>query len=211
MTQRGNRRQQTFFSDEDYDAYIALMSHWCKQEGVDIWAYCLMPNHVHLVAVPSTEQALRRGIPEAHRRYSRRINFREGWRGHLWQGRFASFPMDDDPLYLATRYVELNPVRAGLANVPEGWRWSSAAAHLAGCDDRLVKVEPLLEAFGDWREFLATGIEDEALDLVRRHERSGRPLGDAGCVERLEKLVGRRLRPGKRGPKGPWKHRKDNN
>ncbi len=165
------------------------MAHWCKQEGVEVWAYCLMPNHVHLVAVPSTEQALRRGIAEAHRRYSRRINFREGWRGHLWQGRFASFPMDDDHLYLATPYVELNPVRAGLANVPDGWRWSSAAAHLAGCDDRLVRVEPLLEALGDWREFLSSCLEDEDIQLFRHHERSGRPLGNGEFVEKTEKLV----------------------
>ena len=118
VTQRGNRRQETFFSDEDYEAYLDLMAEWCEREGVEVWAYCLMPNHVHLVAVPSSEDALRRGIAEAHRRYSRRINFREGWRGHLWQGRFASFPMDDAHLYLATRYVELNPVRARLVRAP---------------------------------------------------------------------------------------------
>jgi len=148
----------------------------------------------------------RRGIPSASR-----VLLLRAQRGHLWQGRFASFPMDDDHLYLATRCVALNPVRTGLANVPDGWRWSSAAAHLAGCDDRLVRVEPLLEDFGDWREFLASGLDDEELNLFRRHERSGRPLGDGGFVEKLEKLVGRTLRPGKRGPKGPWKHKRTNN
>jgi putative transposase len=157
VTQRGNRRQETFFCDDDYEAYIELMAEWCEREGVAVWAYCLMPNHVHLVAVPSSEEALRRGIGEAHRRYSRRINFREGWRGHLSQGRFASFPMDEAHVYVATRYVELNPVRARLASTPDAWPWSSAAAHMDGRDDGLVRVGPLLAAYGDWRGFWRPG------------------------------------------------------
>ncbi len=111
VTQRGNRRQQTFFNDGDYAAYLELMSEWCREEGVEIWAHCLMPNHVHLIAVPKSENGLRRAIGEAHRRYTRRINFREKWRGYLWQGRFASFIMDEPYLLAAVRYVELNPVR----------------------------------------------------------------------------------------------------
>ena len=136
ITQRGNRRLQTFFCDEDYGAYVSLMSEWCGQHGVEIWAYCLMPNHVHLVAVPKSEDGLRRAIGEAHRRYTRRVNFREGWRGHLWQGRFASYPMDETYLLCAARYIELNPVRAKLVGDAAEWRWSSAPAHLAGKDDR---------------------------------------------------------------------------
>ena len=125
----------------------------------------------------------------------------------LWQGRFASFPMDAAHLQMAARYVELNPVRARLVSAPDGWPWSSAAPHLLGRDDRLVRVQPLLTAYGDWLEFLGSGLSVEALDLFRRHERSGRPLGDDGFVARLEKMMGRLLRPGKPGPKGPWKHK----
>ena len=95
VTQRGNRRQPTFFREDDYAAYLELMGQWCRERGVEIWAYCLMPNHVHLIAVPQSEDGLRLAIGEAHRRYTRRVNFREGWRGHLWQGRFASFVMDE--------------------------------------------------------------------------------------------------------------------
>ncbi len=91
VTQRGNRRQQTFFSDGDYAAYRELMAQWCREYAVEIWSYCLMPNHAHLIAVPSGEDGLRLAIGEAHERYTRRINFRERWRGYLWQGRFASF------------------------------------------------------------------------------------------------------------------------
>ncbi|MEA3358165.1 MAG: transposase [Thermodesulfobacteriota bacterium] len=109
ITQRGNRRRQAFFSDNDYAAYLDLMAQWCRNYEVDIWAYCLMPNH--LIAVPSEKDNLMLAIGEAHRRYSRRINFREGWKGHLWQGRFASYILDKAYLLACTRYIEMNPVR----------------------------------------------------------------------------------------------------
>lgn len=120
ITQRGNRRQDTFFCDGDYRDYIKLMAEWCGKGSVKIWVYCLMPNHVHLIAVPESVEGLRRAIGEAHRRYTCQINFREKWKGHLWQGRFSSFLMDEKYLLAATRYVELNPVKAGLASTPEG-------------------------------------------------------------------------------------------
>jgi putative transposase len=199
ITQRGNRRLTTFFNEADYAAYVTLLSEWCPRCGVEIWAYCLMPNHVHLIAVPESEDGLRRGLGEAHRRYTRRINFREGWRGHLWQGRFASFAMDNRHLMRAARYVELNPVRAKLCRVPWRWPWSSAAAHIAGQDDALVRVKPLLERAGDWREFLNEGLEVDEAEVFRRHERTGRPLGEASFLERIEKAVGRVVRPKKAG------------
>jgi len=118
VTQRGDRRQQTFFGEEDYQHYLELMAQFCRAEQAAIWAYCLIPNHVHLIVVPRSAASLRRAIGEAHRRYTRWINFREGWRGHLWQGRFASFVMDEDHLLTAARYVEINPVRAGLVPAP---------------------------------------------------------------------------------------------
>lgn len=111
ITQRGNRRQQTFFCDEDYQTYLELMGEWCGAHDVQIWAYCLMPDHVHLIAVPESADGLRRALGEVHRRYTRMVNFREGWRGHLWQGRFASYVLDNPYLLTAARYVELNPVR----------------------------------------------------------------------------------------------------
>ncbi len=114
VTQRGNRGQQTFFEADDFRLYLELMAEWCAARGVEIWAYCLMPNHVHLIAVPETEDALRRAIGEAHRRYTQAVNRRQGWTGHLWQGRFASFAMDEPNLLTAARHVELNPVRARL-------------------------------------------------------------------------------------------------
>ncbi len=211
VTQRGNRRMQTFFGDDDYRAYVALMAEWCSRCGVEVWAYCLMPNHVHLVAVPATAAALAGGIGEAHRRYTRRVNFRKGWRGHLWQGRFSSYVMDEAHLLAAVRYVEANPVRAKLCRQPWRYPWSSAAAHVAGEDDLLVKVAPMLEIVGrrmpDWQAYLALETPAETIRRLRLHERTGRPLGEAGFIAKLERLLGRPLARRKPGPK-PKKHKK---
>jgi putative transposase len=125
VTQRGNRRQRTFFCDDDYKAYIELMAEWCCRCGVAIWAYCLMLNHVHLIVVPSSEAGLRSAIGEAHRRCSGRIYFRYGWRGHVWKGRFASYPLNEPYLPAAVPYVDLNPVQAGLGQSPGAYPWSS--------------------------------------------------------------------------------------
>jgi putative transposase len=199
LTQRGNRRQKTFFCEDDYAAYVELMAEWCGECGVEVWAYCLMPNHVHLIVVPDSEDSLRRAVGEAHRRYTRRINFRKGWRGCLWQGRFASFVMDDDYLLAAARYVEMNPVRAGLVARAEKYRWSSAAAHIGKRDDGLVKVAPLLSIVGNWRAFLREPTTEDVRSRLQRHGRTGRPLGSDRFLRRVEAAVHRVLKPGKPG------------
>jgi putative transposase len=201
ITQRGNRGQPTFFCDEDYQSYLELMGQWCAAHQVEILAYCLMPNHVHLIAVPRSADGLRLAIGEVHRRYTRMINFREGWRGHLWQGRFASFVLDKPYLLTAARYVELNPVRAGMVNTPIRYRWSSAAAHARGRDDALVKVRPLLKLAPEWRTFLARVIREEDIKLLRAHQNTGRPLGDEAFLGALEKKLGRILKKQRPGPK----------
>ena len=202
VTQRGNRRMETFFRGEDYQAYLGLMAEWCRKCDVAIWAYCLMPNHVHLIAVPESEEGLRLAIGEAHRRYSAMINRRQQWTGHLWQGRFSSFPMDETYLLAAARYVEMNPVAAGIVENAAAWPWSSARAHLAATDDEFVTVAPQLEMARDWRLFLAGAAEEEQVNEIRKHERTGRPLGSVGFVERLETDLDRPLKRGKPGPKG---------
>ena len=202
ITQRGNRRQQTFFSDEDYQSYLELMSEWCVKHRVEIWAYCLMPNHVHLIAVPETKDGLNLAIGEAHRRYTRRINFREGWRGHLWQGRFSSFILEETYLLACARYLELNPVRASLVKKPENWPWSSAKPHMKRKDDILVKTKPLLETVNKtWGKFLAFDVQEFEMELFRKHERTGRPLGEDSFIEKMELFLDRKLKPLKPGPK----------
>jgi len=200
ITQRGNRRQQTFFGSDDFLLYTALLADSCQRFGVDVWAYCLMPNHVHLIGVPDSADALRRALGEAHQRYTTHVNTREGWRGHLWQGRFSSFPMDDRYTVAAARYIELNPVRAGLAMRPEDYPWSSARAHLLARDDGLVRVAPLLERVLDWPAFLCHQTDPRVMDDFRRHQTTGRPLGTEEFISHLESLLGRMLRPGKPGP-----------
>lgn len=206
ITQRGNRRLPTFFYDGDYQLYIQLMAELCSDWNVEIWAYCLMPNHVHLIAVPETEESLAGAIGEAHRRYTCRVNSRNDWSGYLWQGRFASFPMDEAHLYLAARYVELNPVRAGLVEKAWQYRWSSAAAHVTGQDDALVRVGPLLNMFGEWEKYLAVDLDENETDKIRRHVQTGVPLGSDSFINGIEEKLGRNFQPAKRGPKGPWKH-----
>lgn len=201
ITQRGNRRMDTFFSEADFREYLCLMAEWCNRCKVQVWSYCLMSNHVHLIVVPETEDGLRRAIGEAHRRYTRHINFQKGWKGHLWQGRFGSFPMDEQYLIATARYIELNPVKAGIVKKPEDYKWCSAQAHLQGEDDILVKVEPLLSIIPDWRQFLASDLSEEEYETLRRHERTGRPLGNTDFVEKVEKLTARVFRRQKPGPK----------
>jgi REP-associated tyrosine transposase len=132
VTQRGNRREKVFFGDEDYALYRDLMAEACRREGVAVWAYCLMPNHVHLILTPRTPEGLGRALGKAHRRYSAFVNARMRVTGHLFQARFSSVVMDEDHLMAAARYVALNPVRAKLVATPEDWPWSSVGAHLAG-------------------------------------------------------------------------------
>ncbi|QQR90765.1 MAG: transposase [Myxococcales bacterium] len=202
VTQRGNRRQQTFFDDSDYRYYIALMTEWGPKLGVEFWAYTLMPNHVHHVAIPHEEGALAACIGEIHPRYSRHINFREGWRGYLWQGRFFSTPMDESYLLAATRYIELNPVRARLVTRPEDWLYSSALAHLGLREDRAITMQPLCSMVNDWNELLRSDKHDlQRNENIRRATRTGRPLAPVARIEQWERQLGRRLQPQKPGRK----------
>ena len=201
VTQRGNRRQRTFFNTDDYQAYLEYISIAKANAGCDIWAYCLMPNHVHFVIVPEHEDSLALLFQEAHRCYTRRINFREKWRGHLWQERFHSFVMDEPHLNATVKYVELNPVSARLCETAEDWRWSSVHAHLNSTDDELVSVKPMLEKFPRWAEYLAETDSEYMRQSIRMHTRTGRPLGSEKFIEKLEALTGKSLMPQKPGRK----------
>ncbi len=201
VTQRGVRRNDVFFCDDDYRLYLSLLSASCKKNNTEVWAYCLMTNHVHLIMIPSSEDGLRASLGETHRRYTLHINQQEQCRGHLWQERFHSFPMDEKYLLAAVRYVELNPVHANMVKQPEDYPWSSAKAHLAGKDDTLVKVQPMLERVTDWRAFLDSDLDDATLGEMRKHTQTGRPLGDENFLDALELQTSRVLRPQKRGRK----------
>lgn len=201
VTQRGNGRARTFFDEEDYALYRDLLAENCRAAAVEAWAWCLMPNHVHLILVPADADGLRRVLARTHRRYAGAIHARRRRTGHFWQGRFGSVVMDEEHLAAAVRYVTLNPVRARLVARAEDWRWSSVRAHLHGRDDGLTTRGPVSERFAPFRSFLAEPSDLRALERLRAAESIGRPLGDKAFLERLERLSGRTLQPARRGPK----------
>lgn len=201
ITQRGNRRQKTFFNDDDYAIYVGLLTEFCRKADTQVWGYCLMPNHVHFVMVPSNPDGLRAAIGETHRRYTRWINDRENWRGHLWQERFHSFPMDEPYLMATVRYVERNPVAAGLCQRATEWPWSSAIAHVENQDDGLGCVQPMLSMVDDWEAYLSETRDNGIGECISKHSRTGRPLGNNKFVQKLERIVGRRLTPSSVGRK----------
>jgi len=201
ITQRGNRRQSVFFCEQDKQAYLNLLRQFGPPAGIQIWTYCLMDNHVHHIVVPETKQSLALAFGEVHRRYTRMINFREKWRGYLWQGRFSSYPLDERHLYAAVRYVEQNPVCAGIVRQAKNYKWSSARAHVDKCDDVIAKHFFLLDEIDDWQRYLAEPISDKERKLIEYHCRTGRPRGNKEFIARLEKLSGRPLKKAKPGPK----------
>ena len=174
VTHRGTRRERIVFTDDDHDFSLRLLRRGCRRTGPRVWAWCLMPNHVHLVLVPAREDGLRSALGPAHRLYAQEINRRQSWSGHLWDGRFCSVPMDEPHLHVCLRYVELNPVRARLAGRAEEWRWSSARAHLGLEDDGLTELAPARERIADWGALLDTGLTEDEREAIRSAERTGR-------------------------------------
>ena len=202
ITHRGNHKSPIFLNGKDQSAYLQLLRRASEAEGLRVWAYCLMPNHIHLIAVPSVNTSMARAIADAHRKYSRRINEREGWTGHLWANRFYSTPLDDRHLWCAARYVEMNPVRAGLVQCAADYPWSSAAAHVSGTSQPLLSADrPFPGAVTNWAEWLANGIQDLDIQSIRENTQSGRPSGSVQFIQDLETRCGRSLMPQKRGPK----------
>lgn len=202
VTQRGNRRERVFFSGGDPAAYLSLLSCHAKQWSLEIVAYCLMPNHVHLVVIPTTANALHRTLKAVHGQYAQRINRMRSQKGHLWQGRYFSSPLDADYLLNAIRYVELNPVRAGMVSVAENYEWSSAAGHCGLRRDplvKLVRLPKILSGIVNWSRWLAEGVADDALQMLRRHGSQNVPCGSPDFVARLEDAAGRQLRYRSRG------------
>ncbi len=203
LTQRGNNRQDVFLVDADRRAYLDQLRQDCRTCGVRLLGYCLMTNHVHLIAVPERVESLGRALRRAHAAYSQGFNRRYRRSGHLWQNRFFSCPLGPDHLVAALAYVDLNPVRAGMVGEADQYPWSSARAHLAGAADDLVDRALWREVRGAerWAEALERPPEDRLTAGLRRATYSGTPFGGEGFVSGLERRFGRRLRLEKPGPK----------
>jgi putative transposase len=198
ITQRGNNRQDVFFVDDDRQVYLQLLKEQADKYGLEILAYCLMDNHIHLVAVPQQEDSLAKAIGRTHFRYTQYINRFQKRSGHLWQGRFYSCALDGRHLWLAIKYVELNPVRAKLCRKPWRYEWSSAAAHTdEKAESELLNLPRWYKQITAeaWRKELAEGLTEAEVAKIRLRTHTGRPLGSDSFLSKLETLLGRRVRP----------------
>ena len=198
VTQRGNNRSDVFFVNDDRRVYLELLMDHSSQFGLDVVAYCLMTNHIHLVVIPEQADSLAKAVGRTNLRYTQYINHLHGRCGHLWQDRFFSSALDEQHFWKALAYVERNPVRAGMVSHAWEYPWSSASAHVEGMDaTRLLDLEKWLDMLGgaDWRETLTIPQDEQFVSRLRRWTNRGCPLGSDSFISKMERLIGRRLRP----------------
>lgn len=185
ITQRGNNKETVFFDDEDREFYLKTLVRYCHKRGLEIWAYCLMNNHIHILAVPKKEDSLARGIGGINLIYIQYINRKHKRSGRLWQNRFYSTIVEKEPhLWTVSRYIERNPVRARLVARPEDYLWSSAKAHVTGVRDSILT--------GNW-------LGEKEINLLRKTTSTGRPLGRERFIKVIEKMLDREILPKKAG------------
>jgi putative transposase len=202
ITQRGVRRFNVFLEDADFRRYLELLRLYAPRFGLGIIGYCLMSNHVHVEGVPAHNDSIADVFKYCHGIYAAEFNRKYGKPGHVWQARPFSCVLDEAHAWAALRYIERNPVRAGLVARAEDYPWSSARAHCG------ITVDPLLTAnwndkplIKDWSSWLAGDGDIERERRIRERTYTGRPCGDDEFVKRIETAVGRPLSPGKPGPK----------
>ena len=187
--------------DMDHHVYLKLLVQSCTRYEVKIWSYCLMSNHVHLIAIPSERDGLSEAFQFVHSSYADYFNAKYQKAGHLWQGRFKSTVMDERHLWNGVRYVERNPVRAGIVARAADYRWSSAAAHCGLKFDRVLSDDlPLLGQVTDWETWLDNPEKESDLKFIRETTRTGRPCADQESIKAMERQLGRVLLPKKPGP-----------
>lgn len=202
ITQRGNARQQVFFEDRDYLLYLDLLKTHCPKERLPVWAYCLMPNHVHLIVVPENPDSMPKAMARIHAEFARYFNICHRSCGHVWQARYHSTPLDEPHLWRAMSYVERNPVRAHLATHAEQYPWSSTQLRITAPPATWIDLTPWQQRYDwpRWQQALRTSIDEEAFaQRLQEASRRGRPLGDPPFLDHLETTSNRRLRPQKVG------------
>ncbi len=202
ITQRGNRGEDVFFVDEDREHYLNWLGDYCNKYSVELMSYCLMSNHIHLVLRPTSEEGLQQVLKPLHMRYAQRINKGYGWKGHLWQGRYFSSAMDDAYTWAAIRYIERNPVAAGMVKQAQDYVWSSAAARCGLVENEILAPNHRLKIGvkpDDWSAWLAETESPEKVGVLERHVQKGLPCGGKSFIKKLEKKVGKSLRYRPRG------------
>lgn len=204
VIQRGNNRGAIFFREDDYASYRDWLTAAAAEYGCLIYAYVLMTNHVHLLVTPSREDSLPRAMQSLGRRYVRHVNASYRRSGTLWEGRYRAAPIDSESYFLACcRYIELNPVRAGMVDHPRAYRWSSYGVHADGAVDALVSDHPSYQALGRSREarrvayraLFRGALDSDFVDALRAATNGGWALGDARFVRQIADAVGRRAVP----------------
>ncbi len=195
VTQRGNNRQKIFFETKDYQIYLSFLKKYASRYKLQIYCYCIMPNHIHLIAYPTEETSLTNTVSRTNMMYTRYRNELDARSGHLWQGRFYSCAMESVHLYRAANYVENNPVRCGLVKTPDQWPWSSALKHLSGKLDVLETDAkwPDEETIADWPAILNMKQETETLDALKRATESGRPYASEEWINNQELVIGKKF------------------
>jgi putative transposase len=195
ITHRGNRRSTIFFADDDRQCYLRLLLTASRKHHLGLWAYCLMSNHVHLLAVPGRADSLAKALGYTHMMHARRVNSRYGWTGHLWANRFYSSPVEPEQSSVVARYIELNPVRARIIERAEDHPWSSARSHCLGDRDPLLAHNrPMAGDCEEWQRWLGQETQESEAAALRRATATGSPFGSEAFVEHLEEVLGRRLR-----------------
>jgi len=196
ITQRGNDRRTVFVEADDYLRYREWLAWYARKFGLDVWAWCLMPNHVHVIGVPTTESALSLTFNTVHMQYAQYHNRTKNASGHLWQGRYFSCVLDEMHVYAAVRYVEMNPVRSGLVASAQDYPWSSARSRVLGAADPVLSGNCFLtETIRDWREYLAEVPKPAVQEAIIKATASGRPCGEDAFVKKMETLLHRSFIP----------------
>ena len=201
ITQRGNNHATVFFDDEDRRVYLKLLGDYTQKHHLHLWAYCLMSNHIHLLAVPETETSLSRGIGLTNQTYTQYLNRKLQRSGRIWQNRFFSCVVGNEHyLWAVARYIESNPLKAGLVENAEDYRWSSAKGHIIGTRDTLISGDSWLSSSerNDFKEFLLQE-DEETKSAIRRSTSFGRPFGSESFVAMLEFRLNQTLKTRKAG------------
>jgi putative transposase len=194
VTQRGNYEQPVFEEEADFRRYLQWLRGYADRYKIEVWAYCLMPNHVHYVCLPKAEDALSRGFNALHMKYAQYFHGKKGLSGHLWRARFLSCMLDDGSVFEEVRFIENNPVRAGLVARPEDYPWSSARHHVLGENDPIINDGCRLRTeIPDWHSYLSNTGNERVLNRTWQSLKTGRPAGEAEFVHGLEEVMGRRL------------------
>lgn len=202
VVQRGNNRQACFFSEDDYLLYLKCVSDAAVRYGCFVHAYVLMTNHVHLLVTPTTKQSISTALQSVGRSYVRYINMTYRRSGTLWEGRYKSAVVDSERYLLAcSRYIELNPVRAGMVDRPDDYRWSSYHCNALGVLDELVTPHTIYNDLGSsdnerqaaYRSMISACADTVDVNAIRHVTGQGAVLGDDRFLAQIEAVLGRRV------------------